>query len=373
MLTESEIVKICRQELAHAQGWDSDELSSNRKQALDYYFNRPRGDELPGRSSIQSSDVADMTEAVLSQISPILTKETLIQFEAAGEEDEPKAQVESDFTAHMVGGQNKGYIELMSAIKDALMLRNGFIRVGVDAINDSRTFTVSDMAEFQVEAQIAESDNDRTFSIDDIEKTGDTFKVQFRESIHTRELKVQSIAPENMLFSADHDTPYLSSCRAVFERKLLTRSELIQMGYSKKIVKDLPGLDVDTREDSQARRQDFSQDQEPADKSQHLVETFEIHIRIDEQESGIADLLHIHLAHNTILMKEVVEWVPYATGSPFIVPHRVYGLAIFDKVKTIQDSKTHFLRQWHDNARRVNNARIIYNPLSTEEGDVLNS
>ena len=61
--------------------------------------------------------VSDMVEAVLSNLAPILTNETLIQFEAAGEEDEEQARLESDFVAYMVAGQNKGFVQILSAIK----------------------------------------------------------------------------------------------------------------------------------------------------------------------------------------------------------------------------------------------------------------
>jgi len=74
-----------------------------------------------------------------------------------------------------------------------------------------------------------------------------------------------------------------------------------------------------------------------------------------------------------LLLKEEAQWIPIATGSPFIIPHRLHGQSVYDKLKTVQDSKTHFLRQWHDNARTVNNARLIYNPKETQESDVVTS
>ena len=93
---------------------------------------------------------------------------------------------------------------------------------------------------------------------------------------------------------------------------------------------------------------------------------------LDVNQSGRAVLWHIHLASHELLMKERADWVPYATGSPFIVPHRLYGQSLFDKLKTIQDSKTHFLRQWHDNAKAVNNARFTAVENKVNMDDLLN-
>ena len=373
-LKTDEIVGILRSELAQAQGFDQDELATNREKALDYFYNRARGDEVAGRSTIQSSDVSDMVEAVLANIGPILTSETLINFTAAGEDDEDQATLESDFVGYMVGGQNAGYIELLSSIKDALLLRNGFIRVMVDETNDARNFTEENRSEFQIQAKLDESDSEHSFEVLELHKTGDSFRVDYKEHIHKRELVVESIAPENMLYSPDHDSPYLSSCRFIAERKLMSQTELLQAGHSLEVIKDIPSIDFDTKNDANARRQDDTHGNDPAvDAANRLIETWDIHTMLDEDEDGIAELRHIHLAERVILLDELAEWIPYATGSPFIVPHRLYGQSIYDKLRTIQDSKTHFLRQWHDNARRVNNARIVYNPLTTDEDTVMSS
>ena len=378
-LSDDDIVVILRQELSRAVGWESDELSGNRKKAFEYFYNEPRGDEIAGRSSIQSSDVSDMVEAVMSNINPILTNETLIQFEAAGEDDEESATLESEFTAYMIGGQNAGYLELTSAVKDSLMLRNGFIKVWVDETKRTEKFSEQDLQEFQIQAILDESDLEQTITIDSItdaserEKGLAGFDVRFSRFIHKRELMVASIAPENIMTSPESDRQLISEHRFVAERKLLTQTELLEMGYPQEAVMDLPSYDAETRVDSSARRQDSDNTLTAADTSQRLIETYDIHTMIDVKENGMGSLWHFHLASSELLMKEQAEWIPIATGSPFIVAHRLYGQSIYDKLRTIQDSKTHFLRQWHDNARVVNNARLVYNPKETQESDVMTS
>lgn len=378
-LKDSEIVVILRQDLSRAVGWESDELSGNRTKAFEYFYNEPRGDEIEGRSSIQSSDVSDMVEAVMSNINPILTNETLIQFEAAGEDDEQSAQLESDFTAYMIGGQNAGYLEVTSAVKDALMLKNGFLKVWVDETKRTEKFSEQDLQEFQIQAILDEGDLEQTITIDSITDASERdkelagFDVKFSRFIHRRELQVTAIAPENMMTSPESDRQLISEHRFVAERKLLTQTELLEMGYPKQTVLDLPSYDSETNSDSSARRQDADNTLTAADDSQRLVETFDIHAKIDVNEDGRGSLWHFHLASHELLMKEEANWIPIATGSPFIVPHRLYGQSIYDKLRTIQDSKTHFLRQWHDNARVVNNSRLVYNPKETQESDVMTS
>lgn len=375
-LSESEIVNICRQELNRAQGWDSDELASNRENALDYFYNRPRGDEKAGRSSIQSSDVSDMVEAVTANIAPILTNDTLIQFTAAGEDDEDNAQLESDFVAMQAAGQNDSYVEILSAIKDALLLRNGFIKVSVDEFRHTENFTKSDIAEHEILALIEDTrDNETNLEVTNLEDNddGSAFNVTFKKTILRKTLKVSAVAPEDMLYASNHTSPNLEDINFIAERKLLTQTDLIGMGYSVKMVKALPGYDVDTKNDSVARRQDENISLETSDPATRIIETYDIHIMLDIKQSGSAELWHIHIASHEILMREKALWVPYATGSPFLVPHRLYGLSLFDKLRTIQDSKTHFLRQWHDNAKAVNNSRFAVIENKVNMDDVLNS
>ena len=371
MLSEEKIAEICKQELENARGSNYDDLAANREKALKYFFNDTRGDELPGRSRVQSSDVSDMVEAVLSQIGPILTNETLIQFEANGEEDEPQAQLESDFCAYMLGGQNQGFVEITSAIKDALLLKNGFIKVWVSEESGKRRYTRKGIAEFEIEAELERSNNDLTIEVADIERAGDVFDVKFVEHTHRRKLQVRALAPETIVYTPEHDSPLIDEIKFIGERKILTQSELLKMGYPRKVVAELPSVDADTNAATRARDSRNVRNYNHPDESQRMIETFDCTIEIDIEETGIGELWHIHFSHDKVLMRERVKWVGYATGSPFIIPHRLAGQSLFDKLKQTQDSKTDFLRQWHDNARAVNGVRMAYDPDVTEEDDIL--
>lgn len=376
-LSNSEIVIILRQELTRALGFDSDELAANRLAALDMYLVKPRGDEQAGRSSIQSSDVADMVEAITASINPILTRDTLVKFEPTGEEDEQQAEQESEFVQYMAGHASNQFLEITSAVKDALLCRNGWLKVYIDEEKHTEKVTRTGMMEFQVQQQIEESNKQVTWQVRDLEPEIDddgselpTYKVKFNRHTHIKELRIESIAPENMLYSPEHNSPELRGLRFLAERKMLTRSELREMGYSKKVVDDLPAHGADLKQDSKARRVDKGQDDTAADTSQENIETFVIHTWLDVDGTGIAKLWHCHLAEHELLMKERAEWMPYSTGSPVLMPHRLTGLSIYDKLHQLQNTKTSFLRMWVDNGNAINNARIVFNPRETESDDV---
>ena len=69
-VTQRELGAWIERELAMSEGYGGGELAEVRKLALDRYYGRPRGDEVAGRSIVQSSDVADMVEAVIAQMLP---------------------------------------------------------------------------------------------------------------------------------------------------------------------------------------------------------------------------------------------------------------------------------------------------------------
>ena len=54
-LSDDDMLRLVKDEIRTAIGYDDDEVSDARSKALDYYFTAPRGDEVEGRSAVQSS------------------------------------------------------------------------------------------------------------------------------------------------------------------------------------------------------------------------------------------------------------------------------------------------------------------------------
>ncbi len=68
-------------EISNGLGHDDDEIEGNREDSMDYYLGRKPGDPGEGNSKVLSMDVADMTEATLSQILPCFSHDDLARFE----------------------------------------------------------------------------------------------------------------------------------------------------------------------------------------------------------------------------------------------------------------------------------------------------
>ena len=144
-MSDDDIQKAVNTQLRVATGWDEDDVTEARELALDYYFMRARGDEVTGRANVISGDLSAMVDAVLSQMLAAFETDNLVDFEADSEGDEDQAQLESDTVNHFVMKANNGYMAFLEAIKDALLERNGVIKVWVDERTDTETTEYEDV------------------------------------------------------------------------------------------------------------------------------------------------------------------------------------------------------------------------------------
>jgi len=90
----------------------------------------------------------------------------------------------------------------------------------------------------------------------------------------------------------------------------------------------------------------------------------ECYLRIDTDGDGIAELRKIIVggnAHNNyhILDNEEIEQIPFATVCANPMPHRFFGLSMFDMIGDLQEIKTTLMRQVLNNCYLQNNSRVI--------------
>ena len=361
-MTKAELVTLVRQEIEQAEGFDSDELASNREKALNYYYARPRGDEMSGRSSVQSTDVADMLEAVVAQIMPALEIDDVAAFEPESADDVDQAGTESDAVNNVIMESNRGYVVFQSAIRDALLMRNGWVKVWVDEQEEATTHTFEDIEVIAGHELVNAGADDPNLDIEIVSQDirGSKMDLTIRLTQFDRNLRVDSIDPTLMLFSENHDSIFLDGIRFVAERDFPTRTELILEGFPKNQVKKLKAITLDTKNDSQARNRNGERGREAHESSQDVLERYTCYLLVDFDGDGIGERREIQIVEREILLNEPTEYIPYATGTPFMQPHRLNGLSLFDKLEQIQDVKTATLRNYLDNMSANNNGRMKY-------------
>jgi hypothetical protein len=113
-------------------GMIASKLASDRANAMSYYLGDMTKDlpSMAGRSSAVSTDVADTVEGLMPALMEIFCgSDEVVKFNAVGPEDVEAAQQETDYVNHVFMQQNPGFLALYSFIKDALLQKNGFIKV----------------------------------------------------------------------------------------------------------------------------------------------------------------------------------------------------------------------------------------------------
>ncbi|HET7135173.1 MAG TPA: hypothetical protein VFJ25_04575 [Casimicrobiaceae bacterium] len=358
-MTKDELVGILRQQLQNCAGWGADGIQAARTDALNYYFQRPRGDEVPGRSTVVAGDVSASVEANLAQMVDAFSTDNIIEYDPLGPEDEDQAQLESDTVVHFVMKQQNGFIEMAAGIKNALLQRNGFTKCWVETFKQKRTRTFDDVEPEGLYALLA------SIGAKILSYAGKTLR-----ALATREhvrFCCRSIAPGNMFHPLDWDQYDLQEIPFIAERHVDTRSELVRMGFPKATVAKLKpyGGANAGRADLNAR-DPAGGIQAPAtpsaDPSQDQIEWFECYALIDVDGDGVAERRRYAFVWNDSEVLEDVPaaLVPYATGVVMLNPDRLVGISQYDKLRQTQDEHTGLKRALYDNVNSVTKSRLAY-------------
>lgn len=351
--------------LVHCIGFDGDELAESRKDSFDYYFQRPRGDEVVGRSSIVTGDVSAMTEGNLALMTEPLLNKRIAEFCAYDAEDEEQANLESDCVQWMLFKRENGFIELTSAIKDALQLRNSVVKIYVDKRTHKKQIRRSNVQPEIIHEVLDQIGETKVHKFDP--ETGELSATLTKT---TRKFRVESIAPENFLYPKDWNRQDLDGVPFVAERHVEARATLIERGFPKSKVAQLRRWNNPFQAASDARLpRSVTPNSMPIDKSQELVEWYEAYVKMDDGE-GASELRRICFSDQFILEDEPSELICYATGVAIINPHTFMGISLFDKIKWVQDSTTALTRALMDNLNATNKNRTAHLDGVCEEQDI---
>jgi len=111
---------------------NASKLSEERTKAMEYYLGDITSDipDPVDRSKAVSSDVADTVEGLMPSLMEIFCAgDEVVKFNPVSEEDEPAAEQETDYVNHVFMQKNDGFLILYTMIKDALLQKNGVVKV----------------------------------------------------------------------------------------------------------------------------------------------------------------------------------------------------------------------------------------------------
>jgi len=354
-----------------------EEQSVNRTRAMEYYDGEmcdTPSDE--GRSKVVSRDVRGELKKVLpSIVRVILGGDKVVEYLPVKEGDDPAAQQATDYVNYLAFPESEGPNAVHDAIYDALLLRNGILKWWQDERIDIKVSTHSGLDEAAF-TQLVSDDNvevlEHTAKPEMIEMQPVTLHdVKIKRKIKKCRAKMAAVPMDNFLIHPDAinmlDSPIIG------EGYRIRRSDLVAMGYDRKRVDDLPlaGTSRQKDEEETTRRRDiFNRDQLTA-KSMEEVEYYELLVRIDFDDDGIAELRRVvfagGLTEKCLFENEPWDDINYADVVCERRPHQWEGNSTSDDSMEIQKIKTVLLRQTLDNLYWQNNLQDV-----VQEGAIIN-
>lgn len=416
-MTDDQLRAITDGEMRQAVGFWAGKLANQRVKAMAYYYGEAKFDlappEVDGRSSVVSPDVRNTIESMLPQLMvKFVGGDTMVEFEAQKPGDEQAAEQATDYINHLFYVRNKGEGIAYSWMKDALLSKNGIVKVWWDTrveetreeyigLSDIELAQLMDDEEIEVTEQSSYPDEDdaeqRQKAVEQLTQQLQQamqaaqqdpraaqaaqqlqqqiagiqaqppkllFDVVCKRSKDAGKVCVENVPPEEFLISRKAKS--IADAPFVGHRVARTASELKSMGYK--------NVDQLTSDDSVAaynleRIERLQWDDEQAyinmeqvqtmDESQRLIWVTECYVRVDWDGDGIAELRRVVRAGNQILENEPCDIAPFVSITPIPLPHKFFGLSVADLAMEGQKVNTMLLRGVLDNTWLQINGRYF--------------
>ncbi len=384
-MDSGQIKGILDNEIDNAIGFIETETTEARRKALDFYLRNPYGNEIEGRSQIVTGEVAEAIDGALPQLIRVFTTtEDIVYFEPQSPGDEETAKQATDYCNWVFYRENEGLLILHNWFKDALLQKVGVVKAYWEKKEDVNVEKYKNLSEDELAMLLSDGslevvEQEVEFIEGGIDPMGmpiqvPVYEVKVRSVKKYGCVKIENVPPEEFIISKSART--IEESPFVAHRRLMTRSELIALGYDKKIVDGLPSYDDLQFTPERVAR--FSQGEQPdedtsLDPAMQTVEVFDCYIRIDENEDGIAELRRIVYAGSEILEDDECDYVPFHAVCPIPIPHKFFGQSLADRTMDIQLIKSTVTRQMLDNLYLTNNARVGVVDGQVNIDDMLNA
>ena len=381
-LSKSRLLALISQEISSSLGFYSSDLSKQREDALKYYLGEPLGNEVEGRSSVVSQDLLEVVESMLPSLMRMFTQsDKMVNFDPQGPEDVPYAEQITDYCNFIFNRDNDGFSILHSMFKTALLQKNGFCKVYWKTSKKQKKESYKHLDEMQYQALLID-DEIEILEIETInEVDGIFYDVELRRTKEYGRCQIDPVPPEEILVSPRAKN--LDDCNFIAHRVTKTVSELLDMGFNKKDVENLPSAEdqvFNTEATTRRSYDDPTMDIEVSniDPSMRVVQITECYMNVDVDGDGIAELRKIIVGGSgynnyNILENEEINNLPFAMCVAVPMPFRFFGLSMYDLLADVQMMSTAIMRQSLDNMYTLGNARTVVVDGQANLDDLLTS
>jgi len=366
-VTDEELLARVQGEITDSLGYN-DTVSKQRESAMDYYYALPFGNEVEGRSQYVDSSVMDTIEWIKPSLMRVFASgDEMVTFEPHGPEDVESAEQATDYVNHIFTKDNNGWEILYTWFTDALLQKNGIVKVWWDDYEDWNREEYNGLDEQEFNLLIMSPDIEIMEHTPYVDDYGAKHDVVIKRTSYTGRVKIENVPPDEFLIS--REAKDIQDARFVCHRVRKTLSELRLMYPDEDLdPREMGGGDDDMAAFSSERlsRYEFDDsanyfegwgsqsDSEEALRTYWLHESF---LKTDYDGDGIAELRKVCSVGSKILANDPIDKIPFVSITPVKIPHKFFGLSIADLIMDLQLIKSTLMRNLMDNMYNQNFGR----------------
>jgi hypothetical protein len=340
-----ELLEILRREEQHSVGYESDQIYEDQIRAFERYLGQDYGDEQPARSSVHDRTVFEVIEWLRPDLERVFASGgNSVVVEPWEPGTDVPAQNASDFLNRLFFEEMDGGQIVDAFAFDGLLQKRG---VGAVYWSEAELGEPETITGGQAELQMLAQQEVEILEVKPIDQM--TGEVTFQRVVKKARPDIRNIAPED--FRIASRTTSLDKPRYCGHIERVMKSDL-KLEFPDKIdlIEEYADasqevVDQDERRATRFFDEDEMYKHEPAgDKDTAEIRLWREYIYYDQNGDGYAELLEVFRLDGCILHMEEVDDNPYFSWTPVPIPHRWFGLSIYDIAKDIQKTNTVLLR-----------------------------
>jgi len=375
-ITEEDLVTRIRGEITDSLGYMGDTIGTQREMAMKYYYGLPFGNEVDGRSQYVDSTVQDTIEWIKPSLMRVFASgDEMVKFSPHGPEDVEMAKQATDYVNYVFTKDNPGWEIMYSWFTDALLSKNGIVKVWWDETDESQREEYKNLTEDELAVLINDPGVEVIEHTPPGEYDGSDYgsaeveghSVVIKRTNYNGRIKIENVPPSEFLISREAKS--IQDARFVCHRVEKTLSELREMYPDQDLdTESLGGSDEDLMAFSAERLERYAFDKsaeywgigagdEYNDESLSKYWLHESFLKTDYDDDGIAELRKICTVGSTVLANEEIDKIPFVSITPIKIPHKFFGLSIADLIMDLQLMRSTLMRNLMDNMYNQNFGR----------------
>lgn len=387
--TEDKVRKIIIRESTSAIGTPGGQLSSDRvklkKRYLGYGYSVDEDREKRCLSTYVDRTVMETVEWAMPGLMRVFAGgDEIIRFEPRTPAQEQAAADATLYVNQVVFGRSMFRL-IHDTLKDGLYQRVGWCLAHAPREEHQTMERFTGLSVQEAQAMIA--DTEARGGMAEVEQYpapsmpgGMACTVTVRTKTVTHDVRLDPVPSENVIVSSDAED--VEHARFIAHWEVRTATQLMQEGYSRETLEDLPVYGADDDPEEKSIGESVNSDTDDTDETESFenrrFKVYEAWLDVDLNGDGMAEkakVVYVGDGSDTKVLS-VEEWplyrAPLFAACSVPMPHQVVGLCLADLVADVQDLRTDLTRSYLDALSFANSGELVvdYGPNQTGWVDI---